>query len=80
MADQYLMSTNLVNTDPSSKIKNVISHFKSEKKFPKYGFEVPFSRRQLANLTGLRIETVIRAVKKLESEQRLKILNRRIYV
>ncbi|MCX8530834.1 Crp/Fnr family transcriptional regulator [Chryseobacterium luquanense] len=80
MADQYMMSSNLFNTDPSSKIENVISHFKNEQNSPQFGFEVPFTRRQLANLTGLRVETVIRAVKKLESQHRLKIFNRRIYI
>lgn len=40
---------------------------------------IPFTRRQLANLTGLRWETVIRTVKKMEKENVLKIKNGKIY-
>lgn len=40
---------------------------------------IPFTRRQLAKLTGLRWETVIRTVKKMEKENVLKIKNGKIY-
>ncbi len=41
---------------------------------------IDLTRQELANLTGLRVETVIRAVKRLEGEGKLKIVNRKIYL
>lgn len=38
-----------------------------------------FTRQNIANLTGLRVETVIRAIKKLETRGELEIINRKIY-
>lgn len=32
---------------------------------------VPFTRQQIANMSGLRVETVIRTVKKMESDGKL---------
>ncbi len=45
-----------------------------------FNYRVPFSRQQLASLTGLRVETVIRTVKRLESENLLKISNGKICI
>lgn len=41
---------------------------------------VPFTRQQIADMCGLRVETVIRAVKKLEKENRLIIREHKIYL
>ncbi|MBM1106868.1 Crp/Fnr family transcriptional regulator [Aurantibacter crassamenti] len=43
-------------------------------------FEINLTRKQISELTGLRVETVIRAIKKLEVEDKLKIVNRKILV
>lgn len=40
---------------------------------------VKLTRQQIADLTGLRVETVIRSVKMLEKEGKLEIINRKIY-
>lgn len=49
----------------------------------KYGseelFQVELTRQQIADLTGQRVETVIRAVKQLEQEGELKIINRKVF-
>ncbi|MGB1206574.1 MAG: Crp/Fnr family transcriptional regulator [Chitinophagales bacterium] len=41
---------------------------------------IDLTRQTIANLTGLRVETVIRVIKKLESQQKLKIIKRKIYL
>lgn len=41
--------------------------------------EVDFTRQQIANLTGLRVETVIRACKALEKKGKIEIRKRKIY-
>ncbi|WP_294248342.1 Crp/Fnr family transcriptional regulator [uncultured Chryseobacterium sp.] len=45
----------------------------------KYSFKIDYTRQQLASLTGLCVETTIRAVKKMEECKLLKIRNRKIY-
>lgn len=39
---------------------------------------IPYTRQQLADMTGLRVETVIRAIKKMEQEGKLHIEERKI--
>ncbi len=41
--------------------------------------EVKISRQTIANLTGLRVETVIRSIKQLEAEKKLKIKKSKIF-
>lgn len=43
-------------------------------------FEVPLTRQQLADLTGLRVETVIRTIKNLAKQQKVEIINRKIFI
>ena len=41
-------------------------------------FIVPFTRQQIADMSGLRVETVIRTVKKMEEEGKLRVISRKI--
>jgi CRP-like cAMP-binding protein len=41
---------------------------------------VPHTRQEIANFTGLRVETVIRALKKMESEKQVEIINHKLYI
>ncbi len=44
------------------------------------GFVVPYTRQQIADMTGLRVETVIRTVKQLQKEGKLEIKEHKIYL
>jgi len=83
MADRlyykYLMLFNISSADPQLKIKTIMDYLKSTSSDSSQIFQVPYTRQQLANLTGLRVETVIRAVKKMESENIVKIEDRKIF-
>lgn len=50
------------------------------KEKPEGQFHVPYTRQQIADMTGLRVETVIRTVKKLSKERKLEIKNHKIYI
>lgn len=41
-------------------------------------FIVPFTRQQIADMTGLRVETVIRTIRKLQQEKKLEIREHKI--
>jgi len=43
-------------------------------------YEVQLTRQQLADLTGLRVETVIRTIKTLAKKQKLEIINRKVFI
>ena len=43
-------------------------------------FTVPYTRQQLADMTGLRVETVIRTIKKMEQEGKIKLKSHKIVV
>lgn len=45
----------------------------------KHGFYIDLTRQQIGDLTGLRVETVIRTIKTLEKKGALKIVNRKVY-
>ncbi|MGK6344211.1 Crp/Fnr family transcriptional regulator [Chryseobacterium sp. DT-3] len=83
MADRlyykYLMLFNISSTDPHFKIKTVMDYLKATQcNDNNQTFQVPYTRQQIANLTGLRVETVIRTIKKMESENMVKIEGRKI--
>jgi CRP-like cAMP-binding protein len=52
----------------------LIKYFRKASGVPRgEAFTVPFTRQQLADLTGLRVETVIRTIKALEEQGKLRI-------
>ncbi|CAD7798356.1 cAMP-activated global transcriptional regulator CRP [Chryseobacterium aquaeductus] len=77
---KFIMMQNNASKHPHIRIKGILTYFKSfsEDQSP-YSYEVPLTRQQLAAITGLRIETVIRSVKKMEAANLLKIINRKIF-
>lgn len=80
MYHKYIMFYNLSFQNPGSKLKLLLDYLKSyhEDKTP-YSFQIPLTRQQLASLTGLCVETVIRTIKQMEKEQIVKIEKRKIY-
>lgn len=77
---KFILMQNNASKYAHVRIKGILKYFKSlsDDQSP-YSYEVPFTRRQLASITSLRIETVIKTIKKMESEKLLKIKNRKIY-
>ncbi|MDT8347117.1 MAG: Crp/Fnr family transcriptional regulator, partial [Flavobacteriaceae bacterium] len=76
-----IMANELSSQEPEHRILRFLDYLK---KFV-YQLEEPFSfkidltRQQIADLTGLRVETVIRAAKSLEQKGELKIIHRKLY-
>ena len=65
---------------PEHRILSLIDYMKKEEGIPPdQKFEVSFTRQHIADLTGLRVETVIRSVKTLEKEGSLKLIGHKIY-
>ncbi len=74
--------------NPEHRIQSLLTYFKNEsddatKIRPamirnKHEYVVPYTRQQLADMSGLRVETVIRTIKKMEEDGKLKIIGRKI--
>lgn len=62
---------------PEHRILTLLHHLKTNAKI-ETDFEVPLTRQQISELTGLRVETVIRAIKKLEKLKALAIIDRKV--
>lgn len=77
-----LMASEISNEDSSHRILKLLKYLKEEvyEMDEKEAFAVHLTRQQIASLTGLRVETTIRAIKKLEREGSLVIEKRRIFV
>jgi len=77
---KFIMLQNNASLNPETRLKGVMSYYKSfSQGNTKYSFEIPFTRQELASFTGLRVETVIRSLKKMELQKIVKIENRKIY-
>src|SRR6478672_3692919 len=76
-----VMSAEISTHDPEHRLLQLIDYsikyLGSEKE--KNGFHIALTRQQMADLTGLRVETVIRAIKSLEKKNQIKIINRKVY-
>ena len=64
---------------PEHRILTLLHHLKGNS-IPDISFEVPLTRQQISELTGLRVETVIRAIKKLEKSDVLAIIDRKVFI
>ncbi len=64
---------------PEHRIITLLRHLKAASDC-NTSYEIRLTRQQISELTGLRVETVIRAIKKLEKNGELQIINRKVYV
>lgn len=65
--------------DPEHRILSLLKHYKSRHASgSEETIAIPYTRQQLADMSGLRVETVIRAVKKMEREKKLVLVGHKI--
>ncbi|WP_427872104.1 Crp/Fnr family transcriptional regulator [Flavobacterium sp. MMS24-S5] len=76
-----VMAAEISTHEPEHRVLKLIDHgiayFNFQK--DKNGYLISFTRQQIGDLTGLRVETVIRTIKALEKKGELKIINRKVY-
>ena len=81
---EHIHFRNIINKSgaqrSSHKLIALLDHLKSKQSNTEpFSFMVPLTRQEMANLTGLCVETTIKMIKKMEKENILKIVNRKIY-
>jgi CRP/FNR family transcriptional regulator len=77
--NKAITSRGIINQNPTHRIKSFLENYKKEKGDLDHLILIPYTRQEIANFTGLRVETVIRTIKKMESENQVKILKRKLY-
>ncbi|KFF02144.1 hypothetical protein IX38_14540 [Chryseobacterium luteum] len=74
-----IMLQNMASLNPVSRLTGLLEYLKSYHDDSCGScFQVELTRQQIANLVGLRVETVIRVLKKMEKEGNITIENRKI--
>lgn len=76
-----IMAPEISSQEPEHRILRIMDYLKKDiyKLERPFSFKIELTRQQIADLTGLRVETVIRATKNLEKKKELKIKNRKLY-
>lgn len=77
-----IMASEISHEDAGHRIMRLLHYLKNEVYGlrGRFSYEVELTRQQIADLTGLRVETAIRAIKKLEKEGLIRIEKRKIQV
>lgn len=77
-----VMAPEISSQDSNKRLKTLFNYQKGHSNATDgpFTYMVPLTRQQIADLTGLRVETVIRGVKELEKEGYLLIRQRKIFL
>ncbi|QCX53896.1 Crp/Fnr family transcriptional regulator [Elizabethkingia sp. JS20170427COW] len=77
---KMLMSQNFNSRNSENRLKTLLDYFKHTHQKPHQDeYIIPLTRQQIANITGLCVETVIRSIKNMERKGMLRIRDRKIY-
>jgi CRP-like cAMP-binding protein len=81
LKQKSVMAVELAVHEPEHRITTLLTEFKKQDKpkAPKERMQIPFTRQQIADMTGLRVETVIRVVKAMEEKGVLEIRDRKVF-
>ena len=76
-----IIASEISSQEPAHRVLRFIDYLKNDvyKITGNFTFKVDYTRQQIADILGLRVETVIRVIKSLEKDKKLKILNRKVY-
>lgn len=78
--DKTLKLKSIVHQCPHERILNFLKMHKRQLGIePEDKTIIEVTRKEMANSTGLAVETVIRTVKKMEREQKIELINHKIY-
>jgi CRP-like cAMP-binding protein len=75
-----MILTEVSSYDPEHRLTTLLKYFKSKLNVKNVDerVNIPFTRQQLADMTGLRVETVIRTVKNMEKGKKLLLVGHKI--
>ncbi len=69
----------IINQNPEHRIIAFLTDYKNKLNCSNQKILIPFTRQEIANYTGLRVETVIRSFSKMNETKKVEIINHKIY-
>lgn len=72
-------SKEIINQKPEYRIISFLNSFKKRTHHLNEKTLIPFTRQEIADFTGLRVETVIRTFTKMKNNKKVEIINHKIY-
>ena len=73
-------SKHIINQKPEYRIHAFLEDYKKKKNIaPSEKTPIPFTRQEIADFTGLRVETVIRTLSQMKKENKVKITNHKLF-
>ena len=70
---------NIISPHPEDRIVGFLKKFKKDQGASKEKIIIPYTRQQMADFLGLRVETVIRTLMKMEEEGKVDIIRHKLY-
>lgn len=68
----------IINNSPENRILAFLIAYKKKNGLINQRIEIPFTRQEIANFTGLRVETVIRTLSKMKDKNVVQIVERKL--
>ena len=75
-----IMAAEISSEEASHRILTLLKYVKESLIHKNEICEISLTRQQIGDLTGLRVETVIRTLKQLEKNKKVKIINKKIWM
>jgi CRP-like cAMP-binding protein len=70
----------IINQKPEFRIKSFLENYKKRNNIPSSEkILIPFTRQEIADFTGLRVETVIRTLSQMKKSNKVDITNHKLY-
>lgn len=77
--DKSISTRSIINCKPETRIMSFLTTHKKTKNGCHDKVLIPFTRQEIANFTGLRVETVIRTLHKMTKSEGVEIINHKLY-
>lgn len=78
---KFMMLRECLGKEPENRVRSLFKYLReSSKNLDPTNQQITLSRQEIANMIGLRVETVIRTVRKMNDSGEIKILHGRIFL
>lgn len=76
--NKAITAKEIINNTPELRIMGFLKTYKKQNHNENEKILIPYTRQEIANFTGLRVETVIRTLSKMKDENKVAIINRKL--
>lgn len=78
--NKIVFSKNIINHKPEYRIQYFLDHLKKQHNISvSKKMKIPYTRQEIADFTGLRVETVIRTLSLMNKDKKIEIINHKLF-